>query len=217
MTHEIDHIFIMCAQGATTADRLVAAGITEGTSREHPGQGTTNRRFFFRNIMLEFLWVHDPDETASEVVRPTYLLERWQGRAGDASPYGVCFRTGEGDDMTTPFAAWDYKPPYLPPHLAIQVATNAGNLQEPFLFYLAWATAPDPAQVPTHHAAGIEMLTNVDIHHPPFNSVSAPVQAIASYVTFVDAEAHHMTLTFDGARQGKTLDLRPDVPLMLVY
>jgi hypothetical protein len=33
--------------------------LTEGTPNIHPGQGTANRRFFFRNAMLELLWVND--------------------------------------------------------------------------------------------------------------------------------------------------------------
>ena len=49
----------------------------EGASNSHPGQGTTNRRFFFRNAMLALLWIYDAEEAKSEPIRPTRLWERW--------------------------------------------------------------------------------------------------------------------------------------------
>jgi hypothetical protein len=40
---------------APEAERIAAFGLCEGPSNVHPGQGTANRRFFFRNAMLELL------------------------------------------------------------------------------------------------------------------------------------------------------------------
>lgn len=55
MAFELDHLFIWTDIGAYEAERLVSFGLVEGTSNKHPGQGTTNRRFFFHNAMLELL------------------------------------------------------------------------------------------------------------------------------------------------------------------
>jgi hypothetical protein len=71
MALELDHLFIWTDIGAYEAERLVSFGLVEGTPNMHPGQGTTNRRFFFHNAMLELLWVHDPAEARSELIRPT--------------------------------------------------------------------------------------------------------------------------------------------------
>lgn len=49
----IDHLFVCCAPGAPEADTLVGLGFHEGSGNTHPGQGTANRRFFFRNAYLE--------------------------------------------------------------------------------------------------------------------------------------------------------------------
>jgi hypothetical protein len=46
---ELDHLFIWADVGGPEADRLVAFGLTEGAANTRPGQGTTSRRFFFRN------------------------------------------------------------------------------------------------------------------------------------------------------------------------
>jgi hypothetical protein len=60
-----------CAStGAPEAEALRGFGLTEGTSNVHPGQGTTNQRFIFRNSMLELLWVH---EAAEAQAGPTAL------------------------------------------------------------------------------------------------------------------------------------------------
>jgi hypothetical protein len=68
MTFELDHLFICTKVGAAKAERLIALGLVEGSSSTHPGQSTANRRFFFRNAMLELLWVHNQEEARSEAI-----------------------------------------------------------------------------------------------------------------------------------------------------
>ena len=73
MTVELDHVFVCVAPDAPEADLLVAFGLLEGTPNTHPGQGTANRRFYFRNAMLELVWVRDEDEAQSPLIAPTRL------------------------------------------------------------------------------------------------------------------------------------------------
>jgi hypothetical protein len=73
MTAELDHVFVCTALDAPEADLLVAFGLAEGTPNTHPGQGTANRRFYFRNAMLELVWVRDEREARSPLVAPTRL------------------------------------------------------------------------------------------------------------------------------------------------
>jgi hypothetical protein len=56
VTVELDHVFVCTALDAREADLLVAFGLAEGTLNTHPGQGTANRRFYFRNALLELGW-----------------------------------------------------------------------------------------------------------------------------------------------------------------
>jgi hypothetical protein len=77
MPVELDHVFICVSQGAPEADYLTHFGLIEGAANVHPGQGTANRRFFFRNAMLELLWVENPDEARNAQTAPTMLWERW--------------------------------------------------------------------------------------------------------------------------------------------
>jgi hypothetical protein len=73
MTVELDRAFVCTALDAPKADLLVAFGLAEGTPNTHPGQGTANRRFYFRNAMLELVWVRDEREARSPLVAPTRL------------------------------------------------------------------------------------------------------------------------------------------------
>jgi hypothetical protein len=57
--YELDHLFIRVEVNAREAEHLVEFGLNEGAPNVHSGQGTANRRFFFHNVMLELLWVHD--------------------------------------------------------------------------------------------------------------------------------------------------------------
>lgn len=51
-TMVLDHIFICVQPGASEAEALIDFGLTEGSPNRHQGQGTANRRFFFRNAFL---------------------------------------------------------------------------------------------------------------------------------------------------------------------
>ncbi|MFP4441235.1 MAG: hypothetical protein ACLFVO_28720 [Chloroflexaceae bacterium] len=52
---ELDHLFVTLPPEAPGIELVLALGLREGTRNVHPGQGTANRRIFFRNAMLEFL------------------------------------------------------------------------------------------------------------------------------------------------------------------
>ena len=58
----LDHFFILTEKSAPEAELLTEFGLIEGTSNDHPGQGTANRRFFFSNTTLELLYVRDANE-----------------------------------------------------------------------------------------------------------------------------------------------------------
>jgi hypothetical protein len=214
--YALDHVFVCCSPGGAEAARLVGLGLTEGSPNTHPGQGTASRRFFFRNAYLELLWVTDPREAQGEIAGPTRLWERWSRRAGEACPFGIVVRP-EGEERDPPFASWFYHPPYLPAPLAIDVA-EATPLSEPALFYIGFARAPEQVQAqPMAHRLSLSRITAVGIGLPGGEERSAAAQAVerAGLVSFFRADAHLMTLGFDGERAGASADLRPDLPLVL--
>jgi len=205
---ELDHLFIMTAAGAPEADALAAHGFAEGTPNRHPGQGTANRRFFFGNAFLEFLWVEDETEARSDVVARTRLFDRWQARGTGASPFGVCLRPGVPGEQPL-FRVWNYRPPYLPEGSAIPVATNSERIDEPLLFVLPSGRRPESP-------GSMREITRVVIETP----VAAPSgEAIAlahsRIVEWRRAATHGMLIEFDRGAGGGHADLRPALPLQL--
>jgi hypothetical protein len=223
MAFEFDHLFICTDIGAYEADRLVSLGLVEGTSNLHPGQGTTNRRFFFHNAMLEFLWICDPEEAKSELIRPTRLWERWANRQGGACPFGVCLRSTTNDGESIAFPSWAYRPPYLPEPLSIAVGTNSGVLTEPMLFQTPFGKRPDrysteKAQHLDHHL-GLRELTRVELVSPTANQPSPALQAVLNTdrVKLRAGGGYFVELGFDGEVQGDRVDFQPGLPLVISW
>jgi hypothetical protein len=75
-TIAFDHLFICTAIGAPEAEYLISLGLKEGRSNIHPGQGTANRCFFFRNFMLELLWVDNGVNEIKKLVLLDYVCDR---------------------------------------------------------------------------------------------------------------------------------------------
>ena len=216
---ELDHLLIRTDIGAPVADQLRDFGLTEGTSNAHPGQGTTNRRFFFDNAMLELLWVHNPEEAQSAVTRPTQLWERWDGRHGDALPFGICLRPRHQPTEALPFAAWAYTPSYLPSPWVIHIAENASILTEPMLFYVAFGHRPAQADTPSplDHAIGFREMTSLRLQSPQSVPQSAALRAVVEMemMTVSTGGPALMEIGFDGEASGRSMDFRPDLPLVL--
>ncbi|MGK4001439.1 VOC family protein [Sorangium sp. So ce1036] len=138
----LDHLFVLVERGAPERVALESAGLRESFRRSHPGQGTANVCFCFDNAYLELLWVEARDELASPLVARTRLAARAAWRRTGASPFGVAVRSAP-PGAPLPFATWDYRPPYVPEGVAIDVALASADLRQPFLFRPPGARRPD--------------------------------------------------------------------------
>lgn len=223
MAFELDHLFICTDSDAPVGDRLVSFGLTEGTPHIHAGQGTANRRFFFRNSMLELLWIHSPEEAQSETTRSTHLWERWRDRNQQACPFGFCLRPAEDSTAALPFSTWSYRPTYLPEALDIAIGTNANVLTEPMLFYLSFRKRQDAyaetERQPLEHGLGLSEMTRVTFVSPYANHCSPELKALVDYnlIQLRQGETYRLELGFDGEKQGKSVDFRPDLPLIVSW
>jgi hypothetical protein len=217
MTVALDHVFVCCAPGAPEARRLLDLGLTEGPPNTHPGQGTACRRFFFENAYLELLWVSDAGEARGETAARTRLWPRWSERSTGASPFGIIVRPADGVERDPPFASWPYRPPYLPPPLAIDVAEGT-PLTEPAFFYIRFARTPEQVSSPPRVQRGrARRITSVEVGLAGNTALStaAATLAAAGMISFSRTEAPVMTLGFDGTDTSAEIDLRPALPLVL--
>lgn len=222
MTVELDHVFICTDRLAPAAESLLRFGLSEGAPNTHPGQGTANRRFFFDNAFLELVWVDHPAEAQSPRVARTGLWERWSRRESGASPFGVGLRfEGEAAEQL-PFASWEYRPPYLPPPLAILMAEHSHECAAPLLFAISFGWRPDsgpPARrQPLEHRAGVRSISRLRISVPNFDPTIAAdwsaVRQCCPVVEVVEGNDHLLEIGFDGERQMMLHDFRPGLPLI---
>lgn len=221
MLLEFDHLFVCTSIGAPEVDALVALGLTEGPPNTHPGQGTANRRIFFRNAMLEFLWVVDTAEVRSPRIAPTQLWQRWQYQQSGFSPFGIALRRADDQRASPaawPFATWSYRPPYLPGDLDFRVASNTTAV-EPWVVVIPFdrhqASLPAAQRHLLDHASGFRDLTAVTISLPQQAPLSPAVQTLhdAGVITCRRADEQLAVIEFDGGTQHQEVDLRPGLPL----
>lgn len=220
MAIELDHAFVLTAPGAPVADRLVALGLVEGSPNTHPGMGTANRRFFFTNKMLELLFVVDEAETRSEPIVPARIWERSRSRETGASPFGLCLRRTAGAGEPLPFETWSFRPPFVGPNRDLPAAVGTAP-EEPFVFVTSSAIPPSDyppdRRQPIDHPAGLRSVTDVRVTVRGVTNFSEPPRALErlGIAAFQPGPEHLLELTFDQAAQGRSADLRPELPVVL--
>jgi hypothetical protein len=217
MPAAVDHVFICTAIGAPAAERLRQFGLLEGSPNQHPGQGTACRRFFFRNAMLELLWVEDAVAARGDQTRRTNLWERWAEAGRGASPFGIVLRPGLASQEGCPFPAWDYRPASMP-DLALRIAEGTGP-EEPMWCYMetgrAPAEAPPERWQPLEHPSGLRDLTGVRIVCPSLQKTSLTLAMThAGVISSGAGSEHRLELLFDCGRRANRTDFRPDLPLI---
>jgi hypothetical protein len=215
MTLELDHAFVGCTACAREAEVLLQLGLVEGSSNTHAGQGTANRRFFFDNFMLELIWVVDATEATNPRTRGTRLWERCPNKSPDINPFGILFRAVGDPASTAPFRTWSYRPSYLPPGMAIEVAEGT-TLQEPELFYLPFLRrAGHPTAEPTNHALPFRRVKGLSAGARSLAALSEASRAAQMHglLDYFEADRDVIEIHFEGSVQMR-VDLRPALPLV---
>lgn len=222
---EFDHLFIATQYGAPEAQLLEDFGFKEGPAREHPGQGTANRLFYFNNGAIELIYKTSTDELHSELTAPTHLASRLADNS--PSPFGVCFRptsdetNGPSSNRPLPFPHWQYQPEYLPKHVAVEIASAPAS--EPMWFYLGFTQAPKPELRPPSHQA-LHTINEIKILQPLNRPVSeATLAVLNASVSPVHLESHtapHMHISFNHstiATADRSHSFAPQLPLTVYW
>ena len=197
-----DHIFIFTNDQGEIADQLVEFGLTEGSSRVHAGQGTSNRKFYFENFFLEILWVHDETEINSELIKPIGLWQRAYYQSSDFSPFGLCIvNTNETNNLFE--NAHKYQPSYFPDGMVIDILKNEHQPNFPWTFRLPFKGQKKNETEPTKHKNGIKQLSKVDFYVENINDPNF-IQSFKGEqnINFIKSDKTWLTLTFDEAKQG---------------
>jgi hypothetical protein len=211
---ELDHVILFCDNGAPEADALKERGLHEGPANSHPGQGTSNRRFFFPNAYLEMVWVDNPIEAQSDAVRPTRLWDRWTRRHDGACPFGLVFRPG-GRREVEGIQSWTYTPRYFPKGFTIQVAKDIPE-NEPLLFYLPFARPAlvEDVRSPSAHHAQVGAIVSATLHLPETATLSPSLQAlVAAGIVAVEPSREYLLDLFHVGGSKEFVDMRPELAL----
>ena len=231
---ERDHIFIWVSPGAPEAATLQKLGLyTDGKVHKHVGQGTSSKVFSFENAYLELIWIDEPEVARRKGQEMgTDLLARAAWKQTGASPFGIGLHYRAAGSRVLPFATKKYWAEWMKPDTFILIAESSANLKEPFLFvvpdYLAVPSAeqlkvfldsqPDYRKNFTH-ALGVRRLTAVKITSNQMRKLSETTSILAKngVMAVKRGKSSQAELTFDGGSQGKVLDVRPTLPLILKY
>ena len=211
MAIQLDHCFILTEPGAPQADFLVDIGMVEGTTNDHPGQGTANRRFFFENTALELLYIRDAEEAMNGPASRLRCVE--QGAESGASPFGIVVRRTD-DSADDPFPGWRYFPQYFGADKYFQVGENSNVLEEPLCICMPIMPPAPSGQPPPREP--FTRVTELRIS-VPVNRPSAVLETVGGCerISLTPGAPHHMEIIFDDGRAGQAKDLRPDLPLVV--
>ncbi len=216
MRIELDHVFIWAARGAPEAEKLIEFGLREGSPNQHLGQGTANRRFNFANSMLELLWVSNEGDAQSNRTRPTLLWERWCGREGGASPFGICLRPADSHNTQPPFAAWKYRPEYLPDPLCLHI--GGAGIEEPMWVFLSFMRRIHREQGFLEHPIGIREITGLTLTSPaPLRSDPSKIILETGILATRVGAFSLLEIEFDHNRRKTRADFRPHLPLVFRF
>jgi hypothetical protein len=209
---ELDHFFILTDPGAQAGDALAALGVEESFSRDHKGQGTSNRRFPVSNSMLELLWVRDADEARNGPAKNMLFAERAEDKS--ASPFGLIFTRKDKASNTLPFAGWSYQPDYFDPSMAFHVGENSEQVMEPLCIYVPFM---DPV-ARTREEGKFRSISHVRI-----TLAAASLSDTLAKVSSIDGleialgDEHLMEVTFNKGSYALSTDLRPRLPLVIQW
>lgn len=201
---DIDHIFIFSDNCGDEADELGEFGLTEGSSRIHPGQGTQNRKFYFENFFLEILWVIDETEIHQTPTLETHLGQRANFNQNGASRFGLCLPNTEETDALFR-KAQIYSPSYFPPEMAIDILPNTHNPKLPWTFRLPYRGGKHETTEPTKHPNNIQALTKVEFGISAWDLTADYLSHFAEEekILFKQSAALTLHLEFDFGKQRK--------------
>ena len=212
MNLELDHFFILTEPGAEIGDLIASLGVEESFSRDHEGQGTSNRRFPVSNSMLELLWIRDVAEARNGPAKDLLFPERMEDKG--ASPFGLIFRRKDNLESSQPFDGWKYQPDYFEPPMAFHVGDNSVQLNEPLCIYVPFVE-PDERKV---EKGTFQSISKVKVSVPSeFMSDTLSKAGNSDGLEIVLGEEHLMEVTFNIGACGLSKDLRPALPLIIFW
>jgi len=236
---QFDHFNIWVKNPKLAKQRLTAIGFTslpDSLSPIHKGQGTAGRYFYFLNSYLELIFAYDQNELEQNnaIHKDLDFTKRANFNKNGASPFSIALKMKAYDVDKIPFQKVKYHQEWMNEDENIYAAKNSKtNLKEPSVFVvhpnmqngtfesiieLENFPTDDPSWKPLFkHPNGAEKITKIVITSTSLdvNSDTIKVLNLIERVTVKNGSKHLMELYFDDTIQGKSFDLRPQLPLII--
>lgn len=236
---QLDHFNIWIKNPTKAKKRLTEIGFTsvpDSLSAIHEGQGTSGRYFRFLNSYLELIFVYDQNELIENNKKNQDLdfTKRANFEKNGASPFSLALKVKDYNINNIPFEKISYHQDWMDKNMNIYSAKNSKKeLKEPSIFvvypemeYEKFETLSDLKNIPEEHAIwrefykhpnGSQKITEIIITSRNLNLNTETIQAVNGIenLTVKDGEEHLMELHFDNDIQGKSFDLRPELPLII--
>ena len=192
---------------------LERAGLAVGRRTRHTGFGTANSCFFFKNAMLELIWIAEESEARSTAIQPLGLWERSRWRETGTNPFGASVRVTADEEW--PFPNWPLDVEFLPVDAPLAMASNSGVVMEPLLFGLPCRHAP--ADLDVSHSLQDKVVTAVEITVRDLAPASILQDLAIGEVRFAGGDENLMRISIEAGAQGQELDCRPDLPIVMSW
>ena len=220
-----DHVWIMVSPNAPERAALERAGfVLSPDVNRHDGQGTASVTVEFENAYLELMWPDSTVPVAPGMERGAEKFrQRMLWRTSGWCPIGVGLRRTTKSDEPLPFPTWSVAPGWLPKGSAIEILTPRDDTKSPSLFIspraLTNMAEQEARAAKNRQPNGVHQVTSVRLVSPKSYQ---PIEAITylqklDVIGFQQGDGWLVELTFDGGKQGKSKDLRPDLPLVVRY
>ena len=238
---KLDHLNIWVKNPKKAKERLTDIGFTsvpDSLSQIHKGQGTTGRYFFFLNGYLELIFVYDQNEFEQNVEKNKDLdfTERANFQSNGASPFSIALKVKDYEVEKIPFEKVKYHQDWMEEGTNIFAAKNSKTpLKEPSVFVVypeiesdTFETIADLKNIPDEnaiwrefykHPNGVKNITNILITSTDLDLKTETIKAVNGMenLTVKNGMKHLMELYFDNNAQGKSFDLRPELPLIIYF
>ncbi|MCV6631163.1 MAG: hypothetical protein OIF50_15030 [Flavobacteriaceae bacterium] len=236
---DVDHLNIWVKNPKKAKEKLVDIGFTavpDSLSEIHHGQGTTGRYFHFLNGYLELIFVFNPTvfERNNAINKHVDFLERANFAQNGALPFGIALKSEDYKPEKIPFEKVWYHQDWMGKNNGIYAAKNSKtNLGEPSIFVVYpeiesrtfeslsklenFPGEEDYWKAFFKHPNGAKKISKIMITSNHLNVKTQTIRALNNMdnVVIKKGSEQLMELYFDDTIQGKSFDLRPELPLII--
>ncbi len=236
---QVDHFNIWVNEPLKGQQQLKELGfrfVPDSLSQIHHGQGTTGRFLYFLNTYMELIFIYDQNEfdKNNQLNSSLDFAERADFQNNGALPFSIALKIDDYNVNKIPFDNVKYHQDWMAENSSIYAAkTSKNNLLEPSVFvvypeieYDTFDTLSNLKNIPDEYAIwrefykhpnGAKKITDIKIVSNGVDLNSKTVMALnrIENLSIETGKEHLMELYFDNQSQGKTFDLRPDLPLIV--